>query len=36
MIRAASYTRVSTEKQAEEDKVTLDEQSKDIAESMLQ
>lgn len=31
MIRAAAYIRVSTERQAEEDKVSLDEQSKDIA-----
>ena len=30
MIRAAAYIRVSTEKQAEEDKVSLDEQGKDI------
>ena len=31
MIKAAAYIRVSTEKQAEEDKVSLDEQHKDIA-----
>ena len=31
MIGAAAYIRVSTEKQAEEDRVSLDEQSKDIA-----
>ena len=31
MIRAAASIRVSTEKQAEEDKVSLDEQRKDIA-----
>ena len=31
MIRAAAYIRVSTERQAEEDKVSLGEQSKDIA-----
>ena len=30
MIRAAGYLRVSTERQAEEDKVSLDEQGKDI------
>ena len=31
MMRAAAYTRVSTEKQAEDDKVSLGEQVKDIA-----
>ena len=31
MIRAAAYIRVSTERQAEEDRVSLGEQSKDIA-----
>ena len=31
MIRAAAYIRVSTERQAEEDRVSLDEQHKDIA-----
>ena len=30
MARAAAYTRVSTEKQAEDDKVSLGEQTKDI------
>ena len=33
MIKAAAYTRVSTERQAEEDKVSLDEQSKEIDQS---